>query len=459
VGIALFMSTVDGTIVATGLPTIRTALHTRLNWVSWTIAAYQLGLAVSMPLAGRIADQLGHKRVFVWSAALFTLTSLLCGMSINIETLIALRVIQALGGGAFMPAASGIVASAFGEQRHRALGLFTSIFPLGTLVGPIVGGFIITDWTWRGLFWVVVPFGVVFTTLAIVYLPVSPAPGGHADIASALSFGVALFGVTLAFTELGNPHTRFLSGGVVLALLASVISAVTFVRRLFHVSQPFIPLVLLKGRAFLASNIINFIWGTCAVGISSLIPSYGQERYHLTPLASGTLLSARAICEILFATIASLLIHRTGFRVPLIIGISILSGGVVLLAVPATGVSSYVWLAGSSALTGIGIGLSAPAANNACIELAPNNVGAIIGIRGAARQSGGILAIVLATAAATRGTDESETLSHAFIIFGVILFLTIPLVLLVPNGKRRSSVAMEIPNETRPSKHSPEIPQ
>ncbi|MHB1929865.1 MAG: MFS transporter [Acidimicrobiales bacterium] len=125
------MSSVDSTIVATGLPAIRDALHTHLNWVSWTMTAYQLGLVTFMPLAGRIADIHGRKRVFVLAAILFTTASLPCGPADNIFELLALRVLQAAGGAAFMPAASGMVIDAFGKDRNRGVGLFSCIRAMG----------------------------------------------------------------------------------------------------------------------------------------------------------------------------------------------------------------------------------------------------------------------------------------------------------------------------------------
>jgi len=97
VSIALFMSSLDGTIVATGLPTLRHALHTQINWASWTMTGYQLGLVVAMPVAGRVADNFGRKRVFLAAAILFTTSSLLCGLAANIGMLIALRFLQAAG--------------------------------------------------------------------------------------------------------------------------------------------------------------------------------------------------------------------------------------------------------------------------------------------------------------------------------------------------------------------------
>ena len=175
VSIALFMSSLDGTIVATGLPTLHHALHASINWTVWTMTGYQLGLVVAFPIAGRVADNVGRKRVFVAAAVLFTTSSLLCGLALNTGMLIGLRVTQAAGAAAFMPSASGMVMDAFGEHRQRALGLFSSIFPLGALVGPIVGGIILATWSWRGLFLVNVPIGLAFTLLAWRFLPSSHA--------------------------------------------------------------------------------------------------------------------------------------------------------------------------------------------------------------------------------------------------------------------------------------------
>src|SRR5258708_18442386 len=143
VSIALLMSSVDQTIVATALPALQHELHTQVNWSSWTITVYALGQVLVMPLPGKIGDQYGRKQVFIGAAALFTTASLCCGLAGNIYLLIVLRAVQAVGGGAFMPSATGIVTELFGKDRDRAVGMFSSIFPTGGVVGPLL----------RGLFW------------------------------------------------------------------------------------------------------------------------------------------------------------------------------------------------------------------------------------------------------------------------------------------------------------------
>ena len=144
VSLGLFMSAIDATVVATALPSLSRALHAPIDWTSWSLIAYTLGLAVSMPVAGRLSDQLGRRRVFLVAAAVFTVASLLCGLAVNIAMLIVLRFVQGIGGGAFVPSASGLIVEAFGGHRTRALGMMSGIFPLGALVGPIIGAFILT---------------------------------------------------------------------------------------------------------------------------------------------------------------------------------------------------------------------------------------------------------------------------------------------------------------------------
>jgi EmrB/QacA subfamily drug resistance transporter len=436
VSIALFMSSLDSTIVSTGLPTLRRALDAKINWASWTMTGYQLGLVVAMPVAGRISDQLGRKRVFVAAAVLFTTASLACGLADNIDLLIGLRVLQAIGGAAFMPSASGMVVDAFGKDRNRALGMFSSIFPMGALIGPVAGGIILTEWSWRGIFLVNVPVGVVFTLLAVRYLPKSPAKGGRADILGALLLGGSILGLMLAITSIGDHGVSIASPNFAVPLLISVACVAGFVWQMSHRAEPLIPLHLLRGKVFGAMNLINFVWGACAIGFGSLVPLFAEERYGLTPLAAGTLLTARAFGEITLAIIAALLIQRTGYRLPIMIGSAFIAVGLALIGTRPDTLAPYVWLALWAALTGLGTGLSAPAANNASLELSPNDVGAITGLRGAARQGGAIIGVALTTSIVARSAHQAITLGHSFYVFAGLLVLVIPLVLVVPDGIR-----------------------
>ncbi len=437
VSIALFMSSLDATIVSTGLPTIGRALHTHLAWASWTMTAYQLGLVTAMPVAGRVADLLGRKSVFVTAALVFTGASLACGSAGSIAVLVPLRALQAVGGAAFLPAASGMVVDSFGPDRHRALGLFSSVFPLGALAGPIAGGIILTDWTWRGLFLVNVPVGAIFTLLALRYLPGSPRRQGHADLLGAALIGGAVLSTMLAITAFGTRH------GSVSTVAAPALVAVTcgglLLARASSSADPVIPARLLRGRSFVSMHTLNFVWGAAVIGLGSLVPLVAEERYHLGPLPAGTLLTARASSEVGIAIAVSFLIHRTGFRLPILAGIASISAGLVLIALSPPAIPPYLWLMLGAALTGIGIGVSAPAANNASLELAPDDVGAISGLRGATRQFGAIVAVATTTSLMDRSTEHTVVLLGSFAALGVLLLVMSPLAMSLPDGPRERS--------------------
>src|SRR5258708_15969249 len=144
VSLALMMASVDQTIVATALPSLQRDLHAQVNWSSWTITIYALGQIVVMPVAGKLGDQYGRKKVFLGAAVLFTTASLCCGFASNIYLLIVLRGVQAIGGGAFMPTATWIVSQQLGQERDPAGGLFFRAVPLGGLIGPVLGGVLVT---------------------------------------------------------------------------------------------------------------------------------------------------------------------------------------------------------------------------------------------------------------------------------------------------------------------------
>src|SRR5258708_6290463 len=177
------MFSIDSTVVSVALPRMQVDLSTSLVWLGWTLTAYQLTTTVVMPVAGKLSESFGRMRVFLVCVFLFTLGSLLCGIAPNIYVLIACRVLQALGGGGFLPSAAGIVAREFPVNRDRMIGLFSSIFPLGGIIGPNLGGFIVEHWSWREVFLINVPIGiVVFVIFPMLKPPPHPTPQPPIDL-------------------------------------------------------------------------------------------------------------------------------------------------------------------------------------------------------------------------------------------------------------------------------------
>jgi len=435
VSIALFMSSVDQTIVATGLPAIQRELHAQVNWSAWTITIYALGQVIAMPMAGKISDMYGRKKVFLISAVVFTLSSLCCGLSGNIYQLVALRALQALGGGAFMPSATGIVSDHFGKDRDRALGMFTSILPIGGIVGPIVGGVFVAVWSWRGIFLVNVPIGIVLVLFAAKYIPKgSTRPTSRIDVSGIALLGVMILAAMFGITYLGSGEIPLYNPVFLGCELVAVAGAWLFVRHSRRHPGPFIPYRLLRGRGFGVMNLVNLCFGAAALGFGALVPLYAQERFGMSPLNAGILLTARAVGMISVAGVAVMTLRRTGYRFPMIAGFLTLAIG--LLAMASTPrLSPYLWLAIAAGITGCGMGLSVPACNNASLQLAPDQVAAIAGLRGMFRQSGSIIAVSITTAILARAANPGIAQAHVFLAFAVVVVLLLPLVFVVPDHR------------------------
>jgi EmrB/QacA subfamily drug resistance transporter len=433
VSIGLFMASIDQTIVATALPNIERELHVGINWSGWTISIYALGQVIAMPMAGKISDMYGRKKVFLVSAAVFTTASLCCGFAGSMPLLLLARLIQALGGGAFMPSATGIVSDHFGEERDRAVGMFTSILPVGGIIGPVIGGLFVSYWTWRGIFLVNVPIGIVLIVATMKFIPASATrPSSRIDARGIALLAALIASAMFGITYLGSGSVPLYSPVFLCCEAVAVILAWLFLRHSRRDAAPFVPYRLLRGRGFAIMNLINYVYGAAALGFAALVPLYAQERYGISALGAGTLLTARGVGMIAVAGAASMALRRTGYRWPMIGGFLILVAGLAIMSLRAP-ISPYGWLALGAGLTGLGMGLSVPAANNASLQLAPDQVAAIAGLRGMFRQSGAITAVSVTTAVIARSAHPGIVQAHVFIIFGALLLLMLPLVKLVPD--------------------------
>lgn len=436
VGSALFMASVDLTIIGTALPAIQKSLHSPISWTAWSITAFTLGTVVIMPIAGGISDQFGRKRVFIISAIVFTLASLACGLAGNIYILVGLRALQALGGGAFMPSATGIVADSFGPNRDRAIAMFTSILPAGGIVGPVLGGFFVTYWSWRGIFFINLPIGAAVIITAARYLPKSV----RHDVGRPDFFGIILLGSTVlaamfGVTELGSAGKGPGSPAVLIFLGLAVTFAVMFARHSMRTPNPIIPLHLLRGRAFLIMDLVNLVYGAAVLGLGALVPLYAADRFHIAPLQQGTVLAARAVGTIAVAGIASFLLRRTGFRLPMIVGMMIIAAGSVMMFFKPSGFGAFGWLAFVTGFTGIGMGAAMPAANNATLSFATENVAAITGLRGMFRSTGSIIAVSVMTAIVSRSSNPGTALGWGYVFFAIPVIAVIPLIAMLKDHR------------------------
>ena len=437
VGLALLMMSLDSTIVATALVALQRGLGTTINWTGWTLTAYSLGFVLMLPVSGKLAERYGRRRVFLGSVTAFTAASLLCGLADNIFVLIALRAVQAAGGAGFTPSATGIIVDHFGDARDRAVGLFGSIFPIGAMLGPIFGGLLVTWWSWRGIFFVNVPIGIVIVLLALRYIPRDPPPPtqerGAMDFTGMALLGSALLAGMLACSYLGEQDAHAGSIAFIVPAVVTVVALRMFFRHIGRSHEPFIAPRLIHGPGFGPVNLVNMFYGGASNAMMTLLPLYAANRYGIGALGAGTLLVAQGLAAILLSAAAAFALRRTGYRLPLYVGGMAIVIGLLLLAFePPAGITPYAWLAGASFVVGAGRGTINPASRNAGLQLVPEHSATLAALRSAALQIGSIATVSIVTAVLARSAAPGPIQGWAYVATALLLLVAFALVPRMP---------------------------
>jgi EmrB/QacA subfamily drug resistance transporter len=448
---AVLMNSIDSTIVAVAVPQLTTALNAPLIWVAWTITAYQLTQIVMLPLAGKLSDSLGRRKVFLFCVGMFTLGSLLCAVAPSIWFLVAARVVQAIGGGGLMPSAVGVISDRYHQHRAQARGLFSSVLPIGGILGPNVGGFILEHWTWRDMFFVNVPIGIVVFAGAVALLrSEGPRKFGHIDVPGIALYGSALILLLASLTAGGDDPGVWRSPLLWGAIAVSAGLIVLFLRHIRTAKDPAMDYELVARQPFLAANLYNLFFGAAVFGVSAFIPTYAVSHYGMSPLLSGAVLTPRSIAIILTSILASLWLIRLGYRKPMIAGsvlvaimLLLLGTGWTTLQLGPVSLTGF-WLLGSIlAIGGVGLGLANPASNNASLDLAPERAAALTGVRSMFRLTGGVLSVTGISLALSFFADRGQGLSVVFGCLSVAMLVSVPLTLMIPDSARERHLQSE----------------
>jgi MFS family permease len=434
VAMALLMSSLDGTIVATALHTIQHSLNASINWTSWIITAYSIGMVSALSLAGKFSDRFGRRRYFLASVVVFAVASLCCGLATNIYLLIALRAVQAAGGAGFTPSATGIITENFGEARDKAVGMFGSIFPIGAMIGPIFGGLFVSYWSWRGIFFV-----IVLIVCCLRYVPRDPERDSQSrrpvDVPGLVLLCTGTLALMLGISYLGQAGSSAASPLFIVPVIGGAALLALFGRHIRRVAAPFIAPRLIAGRGFGATNVINILYGGGVTGMLALVPLYAVDRYHISALGSGTVLTAQGVAVITLSSLAVMALRRTGYRWPLYIGSAAIAVGYAGIGLSPPGISPYLWLALTACVVGAGTGISSPAGRNACLQLATDQSPAVAALRTTGRQIGQILAVSVSTTIIAQSADPGTLLARVFIAFAVVCVAFLPVIARVPEHK------------------------
>jgi EmrB/QacA subfamily drug resistance transporter len=355
-GVAL--TALDTTIVGTAMPTIVGQLG-GVQLYSWVVASYLLTSTTTVPLYGRLADLYGRKPIFLFGIAVFLIGSALCGLSRSIEQLIAFRAIQGLGAGAVMPMSMTIIGDAFGvERRARMQGFFAAVWGTSSVVGPALGGLIVTYLAWGWIFYVNVPVGIATALMLIAnYHEKVEHRQRSIDWLGALLLTVGVTVLLLALQESGQGEAGQ-AGALPIGLFALALALLAvFVAVERRAVEPIIPLELLRNPVISVGYLSAFLAGATQFGVSSFVPLFVQGAMGGTALSVGVVLFPMTIGWPLGSIASGRLVMRIGYRRLLVAGmIATAVGTAALLAMRID--TSPVAIMLMVAVIGLGMGLT-----------------------------------------------------------------------------------------------------
>lgn len=322
-----FMAVLDSTIVNVSLPKIMSSFGVGLSTIQWVITAYMLAMAAMLPTTGWLADKYGYKKVYFWGLFLFTFGSLLCGLSNDETNLILSRVIQGLGAGMIQPLGMAIITREFPpHQRGIALGFWSIAAAASVSFGPLIGGYLVDNFSWQLIFDVNIPIGIAALVFTVVIQKEFIHPTARKfDFVGFISVVIFLPVLLFALSE-GNAQTN--SAGwtapyILICFAVSAIAFVVFLTQELSTEHPLLDLRLLKDYNFGMSNIIMFVFSMGMFGSTFLLPLYLQNSMGYTALQSGAVFLPVGILQGAISPVAGWFSDKINPKLPIIIGVAL----------------------------------------------------------------------------------------------------------------------------------------
>lgn len=324
--IGSLVAIIDTSIVNVAIPKIQESFGVGIDRVGAIATFYIISNVVVMPLTGYLSALWGRKQFYAGAILLFTLSSLLCGLAWNLESLVLFRVIQGLAGGALLPSAQAILFETFPKEEHgKAMGLFGLGVIVGPALGPVLGGYLTDTVGWRSIFTVNVLPGLLATVMVFLFIqnpPYLKKPEGRFDWPGLVTLVIGLS--TLQYALENGQRLGWFHSGLILALMAiGLINLVYLVRRELVAKNPVIDLSVFSNRTFVAGNIIGILAGFSLFGIIFVLPIFMTQVLHFNTIQTGFALMPGALSTAIAMPIAGRLADRIDPRIPLAVGISI----------------------------------------------------------------------------------------------------------------------------------------
>jgi EmrB/QacA subfamily drug resistance transporter len=355
--LALLLAALDQTIVSTALPTIVGELG-GLTHLSWVVTAYLLTSTVAGPFYGKLGDIYGRKIILQSAIVIFLVGSALCGLAQNMIGLIAFRALQGIGGGGLIVTIIAVIGDLIPpRERGRYQGLFGAAFGLATILGPLLGGFFVDQLTWRWIFYINLPTGLLALFVIAVALPPPSTRRRHEiDYRGGALLTIALT-ATIVFTSLGGISFAWTSPVTLTLIAVSVISAAFFVAVERHAREPLLPMTLFRNRNFVVASSVGLILGLALFGSVTFLPIYLQVAKGVSPSASGLMLMPMMFGMLITSILSGRIISRWGrYKLFPVTGTAIMTFGLFMLS--RLSLDSHQWQTSLDALwLGLGMGM------------------------------------------------------------------------------------------------------
>jgi EmrB/QacA subfamily drug resistance transporter len=354
--LGMLLAALDQTIVATALPTIAGDLH-GLNHLSWVVTAYLLTSTISTPLWGKLGDLYGRKKLFQAAIIIFLIGSALSGLSRDMTQLIGFRALQGIGAGGLMVGAQAIIGDIVSpRQRGKYMGYFGAVFGLSSVIGPLAGGFITQHLSWRWVFYINIPIGIIALAVIAVVLQLPRQRTHHSiDFLGTALLGAGVTAIIL-LTTWGGTTYAWGSAPILLLAAAGLVLVIAFCWAEVRAAEPVIPLALFRVSVFSVSNAVGFIVGFVMFGAIIYIPLYLQTVHAATPTSSGLQLLPLVGGMLVTFTVSGRLVSKWGrYKIFPVIGTAVMTLGLFLfsLLTPTTPLAvSSVYMV----VLGLGIG-------------------------------------------------------------------------------------------------------
>jgi EmrB/QacA subfamily drug resistance transporter len=395
--LAMFMAIMDITIVNVALPTLARDFNVNPANIDSVVVGFLVSLAVFIPASGWLGDRFGMKRIFLLALAIFTVASALCGLSQSLSELVVFRILQGVGGGMLTPVGMAMLFRTFPPaERVRASRILIVPTAFAPALGPVLGGLLVTDASWRWVFYVNVPIGVIAFTFGLLFVHEHREPtAGRFDAGGFVLAGAGLASLMYALSE--GPSHGWASARILGLGLLGVVLLAALVRYELRIDEPMIDLRLVSNRLFRSTTIVIFVTTAAFLGTLYLVALFFQDGLGLSALGSGLSTFPEAIGVMIGAQFATRSYSRLGPRRVMAVGLTALAATMLLLTL--VGFSTNLWIV-RLIMFALGLAIAhvfVPSQAAAFASISPASTGRASTMFNTARQVGGALGVAILT--------------------------------------------------------------